>query len=318
MGLPSSTTDLHRAENDLFDHGYCIVADALTPEQTTGLHDRLLAQAAAERRDDVAYEFGAVEQVSGTENFTVRADSTTSGPKHQFIGVLVNKGEVFRDIVLHPAADHLATSLLGEDWVLSAHDGSIVRPDGPQQTLHTDQWWMPLPQRRDERQRPPGEIRRGEFYGDDDGDPARLIAPAVSCTSAWTLTPFTDENGATRVVPGSHLSGLQPDPEKSYDNEAVSIEAPAGSFIVWDARTWHGMGKNRTGEERVAINSVYNTPVIRTQINWQAALLPDIRAEASTELLVRLGYKVWGGYYGRVGAADGDMIREADIIGELR
>ena len=48
MALPGPTTDLQRAENDLFDHGYCIVADALTDVQTTALRERLLDQAAAD------------------------------------------------------------------------------------------------------------------------------------------------------------------------------------------------------------------------------------------------------------------------------
>lgn len=317
MPLPGPTTDLDHAENDLFDHGYCIVADVLSQTEIVGLRSRLEEQAAAEREAGLAYEFGELSRDTGGENFTVRADASTMGPKHQFVGVLINKGAVFRDLVLHPVAGRLATALLGADWVLSAYDSSLVRPGGPQQALHTDQWWMPRPQRRDQRQRPAGDIRRGEFYGDDDGEPDRLITPAVSCTSAWTLSPFTAENGATRVVPGSHLSGQEPDPARDYDNEAVSIEAPAGSFILWDARLWHGMGKNRSDAERAGLYTVYNAPMSRTQINWQVALLPQVRAEASPELLARLGFKVWGGYYGRVGAADGDMISEAEVIGEL-
>lgn len=317
MFLPSPTTDLDRAENDLFDHGYCIVADVLSDTEVATLRARLEEQAAAERCADLAYEFGELSRDAGGENFTVRADASTTSPKHQFVGVLINKGAAFRDLVLHPVADRLATVLLGTDWVLSAYDSSFVRPGGPQQALHTDQWWMPRPQRRDQRQRPAGDIRRGEVYGDDDVEADQLITPVVSCTSAWTLSPFTAENGATRVVPGSHLSGQEPDPARDYDNEAVSVEAPAGSFILWDARIWHGMGKNRSDEERVGLYTVYNAPMSRTQVNWQVALLPEIRAEASPELLARLSYKVWGGYYGRVGAADGDMISEDDVIGEL-
>ena len=315
--LPCATTDLDRAEDDLFEHGYCIVADALSPAEVAALKARLLGQATAEREGAIAYEFGAVERVAGTENFTRVSAPGETGPRHQFVGVLINKGAIFRDIVLHPAADRLTAALLGADWVLSAYDSSIVRPEGPAQALHTDQWWMPRPQQRNQRQRPPGDIRRGEFHGQDEGAPDRLIAPAVSCTAAWTLTPFTAENGATRVVPGSHLSGEQPDPARDYDNEAVSIEAPAGALVLWDARTWHGMGRNRSGEERVALYTVYNAPIIRTQINFTYATLPEVAAACSPELLARLGFKVWGGYYGRVGAADGTIISKDEIIGEL-
>ncbi len=315
--LPRPTIDLDRAEDDLFEHGYCIVAEALSPEAVVTLRTRLLEQAAAERERAIAYEFGAVERVAGTENFTRVAKPGETGPKHQFVGVLINKGRAFRDLVLHPAADRLAGALLGTDWILSAYDSSIVRPQGPAQALHTDQWWMPRPQPRNVRQRPPGDIRRGEFHGVDEGTADRLISPAVSCTAAWTLTPFTAENGATRIVPGSHLSGEEPDPARDYDNEAVSVEAPAGCLVLWDARAWHGMGHNRTREERVALYTVYNAPIFRTQVNFTYATLPEVVAECSPELLARLGFKVWGGYYGRVGAADGTIIAREEIIGEL-
>ena len=318
MALPQSTTDLDRAEDDLFAHGYCVVADVLTPPRIAELKARLLDQARAEREREIAYEFGEVAREAGTENFTVTAKPGDARPKHQFVGVLINKGRVFRDIVMHPVADRLASALLGADWVLSSLDSSIVRPGGPMQALHTDQWWMPPPQRRNARQRPAGAIRRGEIHGNDDRAPDRLITPAVSCTAAWTLTEFRADNGATRVVPGSHLSGGQPDPALDYDNEAVSIEAPAGSFILWDARLWHGMGKNRSIDERVGLYTVYNAPMFRSQINFQLALLPEVKAECSEALLARLGWKIWGGYYGRVGAADGDLARPEDVIGELQ
>ena len=317
MTLPSPTRDLDRAEDDLFEHGYCIVSDALDEARIAALRGRLQDQARAERERAIAYEFGELSREAGVENFVKTARPGEQGPRHQFVGVLLNKGQVFRDLVLHPAAARLAAALLGEEWVLSCFDSAIVRPHGPSQALHTDQWWMPRPQRRGERQRPPGDIRRGEFYGDDDGDPDRLVAPAVSCTAIWTLTEFRPDNGATMMVPGSHLSGEQPDPKRDYGNRAVAVAAPAGSLIMWDARIWHGMGRNRSGEERVGLYTCYNAPMFRTQINHQLALLPGIRDAASPELLARLGWKVWGGFYGRVGAGDGDLARPEDIIPEL-
>lgn len=315
--LPGPTTDLAQAENDLFEHGYCIVADALSPGEVAALRMRLEEQGRAEREAGLAYEFGGLSREAGGENFVELARPGDSGPKHQFVGVLINKGRVFRDLVLHPAPARLAGALLGGDWVLSFLDSSFVRPGGPSQALHTDQWWMPRPQRRDQRARPPGDIRRGEYYGEDDGDPQRLVAPAVSCTAIFTLSAFRPETGATMVVPGSHLSGEQPDPKRDYGNQAVAVSAPAGALILWDARTWHGMGSNRSNEERVGIYIGYNAPMFRTQVNHQVALLPEVKAEASPELLARLGYKVWGGYYGRVGAGDGDLVRPEDVIGEL-
>jgi ectoine hydroxylase-related dioxygenase (phytanoyl-CoA dioxygenase family) len=317
VSKPTPTCDLDRAEDDLRRDGYCIVTDVLSSDQVECLKRRVLDQASGERKHEIAYEFSEVNREAGTENFTVTSSANKGGPKHQFIGVLVNKGQVFRDLVLHPIADRLVGALLGDGWLLSAYDASIVRPGGPMQALHTDQWWMPRPQSRNCAQRPVSDVRRGEFYGEDDGLEDRLIAPVVSCTATWTLTEFCAENGATRVVPGSHLSGEQPDPSRDYDNDAVSVAAPLGALIMWDARTWHGMGNNRSDGERIALYTTYTAPMFRTQINFSLALLPETKEQASAELLARLGFKVWGGFYGRVGAADGELATTADIIPEL-
>ena len=314
---PQSTHALDQAEEDLFEKGYCVVADVLTPAEVGDLRDRLETQACAERDHRIAYEFGEHVREAGVENFIKQSEPGESGPKHQLVGVLINKGQVFCDLVLHPVSKRLASALLGADWVLSAYDASIVRPGGPVQPLHTDQWWMPRPQPRRERQRPPGEIRRSEYYGEDDGDPVRPIAPAVKCAVVWALSEFSTENGATRVVPGSHLSGLQPDPKRDYDNEAVSICAPAGALIMWDARLWHGVGRNSSCGERLALLMGYSAPMIRAQINFTLGTLPEVTDNASPELLARLGFKVWGGFYGRVGAGEADLARKEDIIGEL-
>ena len=315
--LPQPTHDLGRAEDDLFAHGYCIVADVLSPTEVKALRERLEAQAKAERDRQIAYEFAGHVHEAGTENFIEMCGPEETTPRHQIVGVLINKGRVFRDLVQHPVPDRLASALLGANWVLSAYDGSIVRPGGPVQPLHTDQWWMPRPQPRRERQRPPGEIRRGEYYGEVDDDPARPITPAVKCAVVWALSQFSPQNGATRVVPGSHLTGLQPDPKRAYDNEAASICAPAGALIMWDARLWHGVGRNRSDEERLALLMGYAAPMFRSQINFTLATLPEVIDEAPPALLARLGFKTWGGFYGRVDAGEADFARKEDVIGEL-
>ena len=315
--LPQPTRDLARAEDDLFAHGYCIVADALSSTEVKALRDRLETQASAERDRQIAYEFAGHVRAAGTESFIEVCEPEETAPRHQIVGVLINKGRGFRDLVQHPVPDRLASKLLGADWVLSACDGSIVRPGGPVQPLHTDQWWMPRPQARRERQRPPGEIRRGEYYGEVDDDPARPISAAVKCAVVWTLSPFSRENGATRVVPGSHLTGLQPDPKRTYDKEAVNICAPAGALVMWDARLWHGVGRNHSDEERLALLMGYAAPMFRSQINFTLATLPEVIVNASPGLLARLGFKTWGGFYGRVDAGKADFARKEDIIGEL-
>lgn len=61
-------------------------------------------------------------------------------------------------------------------------------------------------------------------------------------TLMWTVTDFTADNGATVFVPGSHLSGRQPEPRAPF-SDAHRAQAPAGSVILWDGRIWHATGQ---------------------------------------------------------------------------
>ena len=315
--LPGATEDYARAQRDLLEFGYCIIAGALEPRQTASLRRRVEDQARAEREQGLAYEIGGV-RTDISEDIFVRADSRAEHPRHQIVGVLINKGLAFRDLFLQEWVDEVVGALLGEDFLLSSYDASIVRPRGPVMALHTDQWWMPRPQARNEAPRPAGDVKRAEYYGEGDDDPTRLITPPGACTAMWMLSDFTPENGATRIVPRSHLSGEQPDPGRDYSAQAVPIVGPAGTAFLWDARAWHGMGANTGNTERVAIVSTFCAPMFRQQINFTLGTRPEVLRGASSKMLTRLGFKVWGGVYGRLRDGDEGFVSvERDVIGEL-
>ena len=316
--LPAPTRDYHQARNDLFGSGYCVIAEALTAAQTQALRTRVEEQSRAERIRGLAYEFGSVLKEPNVDIFERVTTHDTDTPRHQLVSVLINKGEVFRDLFLHEWIDEVVGALLGEDFMLSSYDASIVRPRGPVMALHTDQWWMPRPQVRDAPPRPPGNTKRAEYYGEADDDPQRLITPPAACTVIWMLTDFSEENGATRLVPGSHLSGEQPEPKRDYLEESVQITGPAGTAFLLDARTWHGMGANISNSERIGIVSTFCAAMFRQQINFTVGTRPEVLENASPEMLTRLGFKVWGGIYGRLRDGDEGFIRvERDVIDEL-
>ena len=315
--LPGATEDYARARRDLLDYGYCIIANALAPWQAACLRQRLEEQAWAERERGLAYEIGGVRK-DISEDIFVRAEPDAAEPRHQIVGVLINKGRVFRDLFLQEWVDEVAGALLGEDFLLSSYDASIVRPRGPVMAMHTDQWWMPRPQVRNEAPRPAGNVKRGEYYGAGDENPKRPITPPGACTAMWMLSDFTSENGATRVVPCSHLSGEQPDPGRDYGAQSVPIVGSAGTAFLWDARTWHGMGANVSDSERVAIVCTFCAPMFRQQINFTLGTRPYLLHGASDKMLTRLGFKVWGGVYGRLRDGDEGFVSvERDVIGEL-
>lgn len=110
----------------------------------------------------------------------------------------------------------------------------------------------------------------------------------LAINALFCLDPFTLENGATFVVPGSHKEELFPSDEVV---EALQVQAPApaGSFIVLDCMIFHSGGVNRTARERRAVNHVYTIPLIKPQIDLPSVLGPDYTADPLERQL--LGYE---------------------------
>jgi ectoine hydroxylase-related dioxygenase (phytanoyl-CoA dioxygenase family) len=117
----------------------------------------------------------------------------------------------------------------------------------------------------------------------------------------WMLDDFTEEVGATRVVPGSHKVGHGPD----YSNgvpDSIAAEAPAGTALVFDGRLWHGTGANTTVDRRrYGILTYYCRPYVRQQQNFFLNLDPAVLAEATPTLRRLLGYESYAG----LGAVNG-------------
>src|ERR1041385_3356401 len=152
---------LSRAEAIKLDtEGYCIIENVLSRAEVAALRSRLEAQAEGERARGVAFH-----------------DGGPSRP-NQRVWMLVNKGQVFRDLMLHPIVDALMGHLLGADYLLSSLTANIAAPGGEPMVLHTDQgyvgFWTPKP---------------------------------VVANIAWMLDDFTAANGGTRLVPRSHQIG---------------------------------------------------------------------------------------------------------------
>jgi ectoine hydroxylase-related dioxygenase (phytanoyl-CoA dioxygenase family) len=142
---------------------------------------------------------------------------------------------------------------------------NITGPGGGEMVLHADQIFVPEP----------------------------WSAEPQGANAAWCIDDFTAENGATCFVPGSHL--LNRAPRADDDREAVPMEAPAGSLVVFESRVWHRTGHNRTADQRRAgIFGWYTRPIYRTQENWFLSLDPSVRQFGSDEMLVLLGYKTVG------------------------
>lgn len=93
----------------------------------------------------------------------------------------------------------------------------------------------------------------------------------ASVNAFFAIDDFTEENGATIVVPGSHQRSSQPD--ESYMRRcAVPALGPAGSMLLFDSTLWHAAGENRSGRDRLAMNHQFTRSFFKQQIDYVRAL----------------------------------------------
>lgn len=324
MSFVKPTKNLELAKRDLAKHGYCIVADVLSAAQLNSLTLRIEQQAAAEQKLGIAFRDGGKGQTDLDEQGRYRSKKLDAHHENnrgvnQRVFFLTNKGQCFRDLIIHPIVEELVAYQLGAEFILSTFTANITKCGGARMGLHTDQWWMPQPVKAytNEHLRPANITRFpvNEFINPD----LRLgIAPPVVTSAMWMLSDFSELNGATEVVPGSHLSGAYPNEEDNdLRQKIVQAKASAGSVMVFDGRIWHGTGANTQGPDRTGLIAGYCSPQFRQQENITLGLNPALWNTLSTQLKARLGFKVWNAY-GRIEADFGDFVSPfPTTVGEL-
>lgn len=320
--LPRPTNDLSQAQQDIDRFGYCLIAQALSPEQVAAARTRLEEQAAAELEQGLAFEDGGPKQQWGAftdENGRLRpqAYSAAAGGVNQRVWMLVNKGQIFREILFTASVRAVVDHVLGDDYQLSSYSANIAKPGGVAMNLHTDQWWMPHPIEREPSPVPIGSVtrERPNLKGEE---PPAMIAPCVCVNVMWMLNDFSAGNGGTRFVPGSHLIGRPPHPQRDAGAKTLAAEGAAGTAMVFDGRLWHGTGANVSDGNRYGLLSTFCGPQFRPQENFTVGTRPEVLAEAPPELLALLGFKIWSGY-GRVENPVADFISQNEpTLGEMR
>ncbi|WP_134324228.1 phytanoyl-CoA dioxygenase family protein [Cumulibacter soli] len=184
---------------------------------------------------------------------------------NQRVWGLLSRGAPFVELVQHPTSLRLLRSVLGADIALSSISSNITFSGGGESLLHADMTYMPEP-----------------------------WAGPEGANAIWLVDDFTEENGATIVIPGSHLWNRMPTAD-DQQAQGVPLEAPAGTLVVMEGRVWHKTGSNRTdGQRRAGIFSWYTKPIYRTQENFFLSLNPQTLQTASDELLQLLGYDMSG------------------------
>ncbi len=143
----------------------------------------------------------------------------------------------------------------------------------------------------------PGEIAQ-PIHADDQLIPLPKPHPPTVCNSMWALTDFTEANGATRIIPGSHLRDHSPDYGKPYDS--IAAEMPKGSVLIWHGSLWHGGGANTTDTARIGIAMNYCAGYIRQQENQQLGLSRTKVAEFEPRLRQLVGYGTYNMLIGHI------------------
>ena len=151
----------------------------------------------------------------------------------------------------------------------------------------------------------PGESAQ-PIHADDQLIPLPKPHPPTVCNSMWALTDFTEANGATRIIPGTHLADHSPDYGAAFDS--IAAEMRAGSVLIWHGSLWHGGGANTTDETRMGIAMNYCAGYIRQQENQQLGLSRETVSRFSPRLRELVGYSVYNMLIGHINKQSPDQL----------
>jgi ectoine hydroxylase-related dioxygenase (phytanoyl-CoA dioxygenase family) len=198
---------------------------------------------------------------TGRNNFEGRAT--------QRVYALFAKTRTFDNAAVHP----LLLDVLGrvlQHYQLSAPVGIRIGPGEQAQVLHRDDSVYPLPQ----------------------------PCPPVVVNTMWPLDEFTEENGATRFIPGSHRwePGRHPASEDPVSTAAMS----PGDVMFYLGSLWHGGGANRTVRPRLGVILEYVAAWLRPQENHCLAVPRDVVRQLPERLQELLGYNIYPPFLGYV------------------
>lgn len=193
--------------------------------------DRLVPHSAV---DSVRTEMAAhLERMRpGGDEFT--------GTATRRVGGLIARSPASHMLIQHPTVLGTVGSVLAHATSYRIHLTQIIAIGGNEtaQPIHRDQWafdFFPFPQGYE-----------------------------VQCNTIWAMTDFTEENGATRVISGSHRfeDKLQ---LKQEDTEPAEMEK--GSVLIYTGALYHGGGHNQTDAVRMGLNLTYALSWLRQEEN---------------------------------------------------
>ncbi|MFP6740761.1 MAG: phytanoyl-CoA dioxygenase family protein [Alphaproteobacteria bacterium] len=144
------------------------------------------------------------------------------------------------------------------------------------------------------------EILPGEqdqvLHTDGDIYPMRIPGVEWQVNIIWALVDFTEENGATRVMPYSHLFK---GPARHGDGEVVQAVMTKGSGLMYMGWTLHGGGANRSNSPRMGLINTYSLGWLRQEVNQYLHIPRDIADSYPDHVRRLIGYQCHGSSLGR-------------------
>jgi hypothetical protein len=236
---------------DVIDRdGACVVRDLLSPDTLARLDDDVVPL--IERTEPSGDEWAG------------RMTKRTGG--------LIAQCPATHPVVTHPLVLDAANAVLGpycERIQLNLSQVITILPGQGAQPLHRDRFvWG----------------GRGNGFVGAGGLPLS-IEPQFN--AIWAMTDFTGENGATRVVPGSHRWDLDREPRSE---EIIQAEMSRGSVILYTGSVIHGGGENRSNVPRIGMTFTYSLAWLRQEENQFLSCPPELARHLDSELTDLLGY----------------------------
>lgn len=186
-----------------------------------------------------------------------------SGYTTKRTGALLARSATCRELVQHPTVLGTADRVLAHATSYQLHLTQVIAigPGETAQPLHRDQWafdFFPFP--RDYE---------------------------VQCNTLWAMTDFTEENGATRLIPGSNHDE---DRKQFTPQDTQPAEMPKGSVLLYTGALYHGGGANNSGATRCGVNITYNLSWLRQEENQYLSVPHEIAATFDEPLQRLMGY----------------------------
>ncbi len=188
--------------------------------------------------------------------------------RSQYVRNLPGKTELADQLVENPLILGLARHLLGDDCVLGDITATSIGPGTDGGAWHLDN---PLTQMNEP-----------------------LPDFPLGLQVAWMIDDFKPENGATRVVSGSHLTRRKPDWKRGSGSGELALSGPAGSVAIWLGSAWHRAGPNTTEQPRRAIISFYQCSWIKPFSEYRCSIDSERVAQMSSTVRYLYGFSAYG------------------------